>query len=152
MLRRRAGLTECSAEGFDQIMPEGRSSPWKFFPRPGARLSITFGRPVDNAAIRDALGLAVSHGDVPELPRGTRGGRGDPARPQQEAASARISESGWLGEAAAPRAGALAGEGETPPEWRTAVEVARIRSAVTALLQSKVEELGREVMGMGKGA
>ena len=72
-------------------------------------------------------------------------------RPQQEAASAQISESGWLGEAAAPRAGALAGGGETPPEWRTAVEVARIRSAVTALLQSKVEELGREVVSMGKG-
>ncbi|EPS96325.1 hypothetical protein FOMPIDRAFT_1130598 [Fomitopsis schrenkii] len=91
--------------GIDQVMPEGRSVPWKFFPRPGAKLSITFGKPVENAAIRDTLGLAVSHGDIPEPPR----------------------------------------------EWRNAVEVARIRSAVTALLQSKVEELGREVVGVGKG-
>lgn len=132
-------------------MPEGRSSPWKFFPRPGAKLSITFGKPVDNAAIRDSLGLAVSHGDIPELPRGIHGGRRDPVRPQQEEASARVSESGWLGDAAAPRADSLFDEKETTPEWRTAVEVARIRSAVTALLQSKVEELGREVVGVEKG-
>ena len=139
-------------EGFDQIMPEGRSSPWKFFPRPGASLSITFGKPVDNAAIRDTLGRAVRHGGVPELPRGAHGGRGDPARPRQEEASARVSESGWLGGAVAPRVGAACEAGEKAPEWETAVEVARIRSAVTALLQSKVEELGREVVGVARGA
>ena len=72
-------------------------------------------------------------------------------RPQQEEASARVSESGWLGDAAAPRADSLVDEKEKTPEWRTAVEVARIRSAVTALLQSKVEELGREVVGVEKG-
>ena len=42
--------------GFDKLMPEGRHAPWKYFPRPGARLSVTFGAPVSPAAVRGALG------------------------------------------------------------------------------------------------
>ena len=33
-------------------MPEGRRAPWKFLPRPGARLSVTFGAPLSPAAVR----------------------------------------------------------------------------------------------------
>ncbi|KAH8830555.1 acyltransferase-domain-containing protein [Flagelloscypha sp. PMI_526] len=32
--------------GFDKVMPEGRRFPWKYLPRFGARLSVTFGRPI----------------------------------------------------------------------------------------------------------
>lgn len=130
--------------GFDQLMPEGRTAPWKFFPRPGAALSITFGKPVDNTAVREMLGLAVSTGDMPELPQGTSGGRTDPVRPREEEASARVSESGWWGNAASPRPKVGV---QSAPEWQTAEEIARIRSAVTALLQREVEKLGREVVG-----
>ncbi|KAH9840643.1 acyltransferase-domain-containing protein [Rhodofomes roseus] len=134
--------------GFDQLMPEGRSAPWKFLPRPGAALSITFGKPVDNAAIRETLNVAVNKGDIPELPQSTHGGRKDPVRPHQEEVSARVSESGWLGGAASPRT-KVGSESETTrtAEWRAAEEIARIRSAVTALLQRKVEELGKDVVG-----
>jgi hypothetical protein len=43
--------------GFDTLMPEGRRAPWKFFPRPGARLSVTFGAPLPTAAVGAALGM-----------------------------------------------------------------------------------------------
>ncbi|KAF7355028.1 Tafazzin family protein [Mycena sanguinolenta] len=33
--------------GFDSLMPEGRSFPYKYLPRPGKHLSITFGAPLD---------------------------------------------------------------------------------------------------------
>jgi len=36
-------------------MPEGRRAPWKFLPRPGARLSVTFGAPLSHAAVRAAM-------------------------------------------------------------------------------------------------
>ena len=36
-------------------MPEGRRAPWKFFPRPGARLSVTFGAPLTSAAVRATM-------------------------------------------------------------------------------------------------
>jgi monolysocardiolipin acyltransferase len=40
-------------------MPEGRHAPWKYLPRPGARLSVTFGAPVSPAVVRGALGTAT---------------------------------------------------------------------------------------------
>jgi monolysocardiolipin acyltransferase len=38
-------------------MPEGRRAPWKFLPRPGTRLSVTFGAPLPTAAVRATLGM-----------------------------------------------------------------------------------------------
>jgi monolysocardiolipin acyltransferase len=38
-------------------MPEGRRAPWKFFPRPGARLSVTFGAPLPTTAVSAALDM-----------------------------------------------------------------------------------------------
>ncbi|CAD6885183.1 unnamed protein product [Tilletia controversa] len=40
--------------GFDHVMPEPRAAP-RWLPRPGANLSITFGRPVSPAAMRNVL-------------------------------------------------------------------------------------------------
>jgi monolysocardiolipin acyltransferase len=33
--------------GFDSLMPEGRSFPYKYLPRLGKHLSVTFGEPLD---------------------------------------------------------------------------------------------------------
>lgn len=33
--------------GFDNLMPEGRAFPYKYLPRPGQHLSVTFGEPLD---------------------------------------------------------------------------------------------------------
>ena len=51
--------------GFDKLMPEGRHAPWKYLPRPGARLSVTFGTPVSPAAVYSALGTMTRDQVVP---------------------------------------------------------------------------------------
>jgi monolysocardiolipin acyltransferase len=40
-------------------MPEGRRAPWKFLPRPGARLSVTFGAPLSPAAVRAKMASGI---------------------------------------------------------------------------------------------
>jgi monolysocardiolipin acyltransferase len=54
--------------GFEQLMPEGRSFPSKYFPRPGAQLSITFGEPIPPSVLLDALDLSQVEPPT-ELPR-----------------------------------------------------------------------------------
>ncbi|KAF5369807.1 hypothetical protein D9758_001351 [Tetrapyrgos nigripes] len=39
--------------GFDKLMPEGRQFPYKYFPRFGTRLSVTFGKPLPLEEIED---------------------------------------------------------------------------------------------------
>lgn len=41
--------------GFDKLMPEGRSSPFKYFPRLGTRLSVTFGNPLPADEVRNTI-------------------------------------------------------------------------------------------------
>ncbi|KZP13038.1 hypothetical protein FIBSPDRAFT_754067 [Athelia psychrophila] len=41
--------------GFDQLMPEGRAFPWKYIPRLGVKLSVTFGKPLPPEDIQAAL-------------------------------------------------------------------------------------------------
>jgi hypothetical protein len=53
------------AAGFDKLMPEGRHAPWKYFPRPGAHLSVTFGTPVPPEVVRGALGTVTRDEVVP---------------------------------------------------------------------------------------
>ena len=36
-------------------MPEGRRAPWKYFPRPSAPLSVTFGAPLSPAVVRATI-------------------------------------------------------------------------------------------------
>ena len=45
-------------------MPEGRRVPWKFLPRPGARLSVTFGAPLSPEAVRATMvsGMGLDFG------------------------------------------------------------------------------------------
>jgi len=38
-------------------MPEGRRAPWRFFPRRGVSLSVTFGAPLPEASVRTTLGM-----------------------------------------------------------------------------------------------
>ena len=40
-------------------MPEGRHAPWKYLPRSGVHLSVTFGPPVPPAAVLGALGTTT---------------------------------------------------------------------------------------------
>jgi monolysocardiolipin acyltransferase len=53
-------------------MPEGRKSPYKFIPKPGAELGITFGEPVDLELFKGLLER--------DWRTGTRPGEADDAR------------------------------------------------------------------------
>ena len=104
--------------GFDKLMPEGRPSPQKYFPRVPAQLSVTFGQPVETYELRQAL-------DVME-----RDIHIDPTTVKR---SERLA--GWLGEEARHLAGAEIYNGSL------------IRQRVTAIIQRDVEALGRLVSG-----
>lgn len=125
-------------------MPEGRPFPYKYLPKLGAKLSITFGKPVPATDIQDVLAALVRERRIPDVPPSTSGGRGDPAREQEEQHSASVAEAGWLGDAVFPP-GVYHGAQHTTP---SAMEVARVRSAVTAVIQREVEALGREVLAL----
>ncbi|KAJ6510158.1 acyltransferase-domain-containing protein, partial [Mycena vitilis] len=49
--------------GFDTLMPEGRSFPFNYLPRPGKHLSVTFGAPVDLMEL-EALRIAARNTDA----------------------------------------------------------------------------------------
>jgi len=44
--------------GFDQLMPEGRPFPYKYLPRTGTHLSVTFGDPVPAHKLLEALNVS----------------------------------------------------------------------------------------------
>ncbi|KAJ3723354.1 acyltransferase-domain-containing protein, partial [Lentinula raphanica] len=46
--------------GFDKLMPEGRAFPFKYFPRIGARLSVTFGKPLPFDQLRSIQNRVAS--------------------------------------------------------------------------------------------
>ncbi|KAI0699518.1 acyltransferase-domain-containing protein [Cerioporus squamosus] len=127
--------------GFDKLMPEGRSAPFKFFPRPGAALSITFGNPVPSQEIQDTLQTLVRERRLPEahVPPSASTSLADPPRSQEEKRSGAIAEQGWLGASVTQAMRDDAGRA-------MAEEVAMVRSAVTAVIQREVEALGRDVM------
>lgn len=127
-------------------MPEGRPAPYKFFPKPGAALSVTFGEPVPAKDIQEALDTLVREKRLPEAPHSSNGGLSAPPRPQEEEQSGIVAEHGWLGGPVSHAINGLAGA-QHPEDPDMAREVARVRSAVTAVIQREVERLGSRVMG-----
>lgn len=103
-------------------MPEGRRFPFKFLPRRGVDLSITFGAPIQHDEIKSALTssqiskLSPDHTIFSDA---------------VEHESSVKTEQGWLG--------------GTHVDARSSLEVERIRSLVTAIVQRRVEALGKEV-------
>ncbi|KAI0667414.1 acyltransferase-domain-containing protein [Trametes maxima] len=134
--------------GFDKLMPEGRPFPYNFVPKPGAALSVTFGEPVPVSDIQEALDTLIREHRLPAAPRSSHGGLANASRPAEEGRSAEVAERGWLG---GPVSHAIGSEPEKHilVDPAMAQEVARVRSAVTAVIQREVEALGRRVMGKG---
>ncbi|PIL32579.1 hypothetical protein GSI_05282 [Ganoderma sinense ZZ0214-1] len=122
--------------GFDKLMPEGRPFPYKFLPRPGATLSVTFGEPVPSQEIQDALVTTVEKTSAPKFCST------DPSIRQQELRSALVAERGWLNDPV-QAAGGVGAPGEAAQG-----AVGRVRSGVTAVIQRRVEGLGRQVLGI----
>ena len=100
-------------------MPEGRRAPWKYLPRPGARLSVTFGAPLPHGSVRAALGTA------------------DTKRPGPEVDATSVCAAGLQ---------AHRHRGEQQQQRGQGREV-KVRIALTELVQRGVEALGRQVSG-----
>lgn len=150
-------------------MPEGRAFPNKFFPRPGAHLSVTFGAPLPADEVRSAIAGLVQpqpqtndhvlstrlpgergvqttqeavKGAVDQTARAEKGGMGAPARADEERESVGRARERWLGDAMSEPEDVLKKSRKGDEE-----ELARIRGFVTAVVQGYVERLGREVEG-----
>jgi monolysocardiolipin acyltransferase len=109
--------------GFDQLMPEGRASPYKYLPRPGARLSVTFGDPLPSEDIKKALGeLSVERPTVPF------------------SSELRKTKGRMVGEATREL-------NRNDAQNLRGAENLKIRTEVTALVQRAVESLGRSISG-----
>jgi len=115
--------------GFDKLMPEHRAFPWKYIPRLGVKLSITFGDPLSPENIQAVL-RTLSHEDCHRhanaqhlnTDKGACEG-GDPV--------GRVRERMMHG-----MGNAFRGR-----------EIDRVRSMVTAVVQQRVESLGKRVSG-----
>lgn len=124
--------------GFDQLMPEGRAFPYKYLPRPGAELSVTFGSPVPADSIRQAL-LQRGHllSSTPDSGLVDQEGTQEPK--------------GWLGQEVKrsweSRLGIVEQVQNLSFRMATAEELPRIRSRVTSIIHDAVEDLGRSVSG-----
>jgi len=126
--------------GFDKMMPEGRRFPYKFLPRLGANVSITFGDPLPSENIKAALRTIMPKQSDTFVPSNTVETR------QDRIGGERML--GWMG-AEATR--------ELSRKWNTVEQGTRrqgieedikhIRSEVTAVVQRAVEALGRQVSG-----
>ncbi|KAJ7873300.1 acyltransferase-domain-containing protein [Mycena olivaceomarginata] len=53
--------------GFDSLMPEGRSFPYKYLPRPGTHLSVTFGAPLDLRELEALRMTTTAHNTDEEI-------------------------------------------------------------------------------------
>jgi monolysocardiolipin acyltransferase len=102
-------------------MPEGRRAPWKYLPRPGARLSVTFGAPLPHGSVRAALRAA------------------DATRPGPEVDAMSVCAAGL-------QAHLHRGE-QQQQQQRWQGRKVEVRIALTELVQRAVEALGRQVSG-----
>jgi monolysocardiolipin acyltransferase len=109
--------------GFDRLMPEGRKFPYKYFPRPGARLSVTFGEPIPAETIQAVLARLKRTGlkEKDDL-------QDDTQPPESK---------GWIGQHVTS---------EQNEEQRIK-EILKVRSEVTAIIHDAVESLGHSVCG-----
>ncbi|KAF9224305.1 hypothetical protein BS17DRAFT_779613 [Gyrodon lividus] len=130
--------------GFDRLMPEHRPFPYKYFPKMGINLGVTFGDPIPPERIMAAL-CVLQRRRGSSLPveiakNGTRNceplsrpGLGDDLR-----------LGGWVGDAAAGAREDLVVEPQAAARRR---QMDQVRSEVTAIIQRAVEDLGRKVSG-----
>jgi len=121
--------------GFDRLMPEGRSFPYNFIPRPGAKLSITFGDPIQAENIMTALGV-ISPKLSAAWSSNTMGTR-----------RCEAGEHNILGSVTAdsePTCKCNTAQHNTGPQE---IDEDIIRSELTGIIQRATETLGRKVSG-----
>ncbi|KAG5644948.1 hypothetical protein DXG03_007413 [Asterophora parasitica] len=109
--------------GFNNLMPEGRAFPYKYLPRPGAKLSVTFGAPLPAEQIQAALG-SFRNGTTPPV---------DPSSPINAQ-----KPTGWIKDQIAQKL--------HPPSIGEQ-DLLKVRAAVTSFIHDGVQSLGRSVCG-----
>jgi monolysocardiolipin acyltransferase len=120
-------------------MPEGRPFPYKFFPRRGQHLSITFGEPIDPSSLLRTLDPSTTpHPSSQKQPQDPAPAALDATNAPSDAEPRAFRPMPWL--APAPLRRGEPGEG-------LASSVQGVRSRVTAVVQEAVEALGRKVSG-----
>lgn len=130
--------------GFDKLMPEHRSFPYKYLPKMGIQLGITFGHPIPPDEIMVALN-ALRRVKCSSSPSGVAENSLQHSGPsgRSELCNA-LHVRGWM-ENAIVQAG-----GDSPLEREgtgRCAQMDKIRSEVTAIIQRAVEDLGRKVSG-----
>ncbi|KAF4619416.1 hypothetical protein D9613_005410 [Agrocybe pediades] len=111
--------------GFDKLMPEGRTFPYKYLPRLGVKLSVTFGEPVPSEVLQSALAVRPVDGDPTAI------AEHDHLR-------------GWVRDTAEyVEKDTDISKGKYPEP----VYVSLVRQKVTSILHDHVEALGRSVSG-----
>lgn len=128
-------------------MPDGRTFPYKYFPKMGIKLGVAFDDPIPAERITTALGvLRRDRGASPHT--NLAGGHGHDMRRSgplsRPGLGDELSLGGWVGDAAAHAGEDLAADFEAAARKRQMDEV---RSEVTAIIQRAVEDLGRKVSG-----
>jgi monolysocardiolipin acyltransferase len=131
--------------GFNGIMPEGRRAPWKFMPKLGQAISVTFGQPIPAESLTAAM---ESYTPTPEAI--AQGGTESVNAPADARRSA-YRPLPWLTRVRDTSVShLLRGEKvglKDDLEEGTIKRVQAVRSAVTAVIQNEVEALGRMVSG-----
>lgn len=130
--------------GFDKLMPEHRPFPYKYLPKMGIQLSVTFGDPIPPDKIIVALNamrrLKPSY-SPPGLVENSTRHNGPPSR---SGFSSALHVGGWIKDTIIQTGGdpieVYEGAGRC-------AQMDEIRSDVTAIIQQAVEDLGRKVSG-----
>ncbi|KAG2043201.1 acyltransferase-domain-containing protein [Suillus americanus] len=112
--------------GFDKLMPEHRSSPYKYFPRLGIRLGVVFGDPMPAEEITAAL---RAHLYVPLVTK--------------DGVESKLGDELHLGVGRT----AMQAEEWFAPGCERKRQMDMVRSNVTAIVQRAVEALGKQVSG-----
>lgn len=129
-------------------MPEGRSFPWKYIPKLGCKLSITFGEPLSSEEIKAALRV-VSQEESIQRDNGhspiTRVSRTDPAVDDVDKLYG-ADHLERVREGTTKESIGMHLEGEERMR-----KIDRVRSMVTEVIQRGVEAVGRRVQGDSLG-
>lgn len=133
--------------GFDKLMPEGRRFPWKYIPRLGVKLSVTFGEPLSPEEIKAALRALSWEEDAQKPLHRARMPANSHAEKVDRAVDGEDKLFGGdhverVREGVTRESISMDLEGEERKQ-----KIERVRSMVTAVIQRGVEALGRRVSG-----
>lgn len=125
-------------------MPEHRPFPYKYLPKMGVQLGVTFGDPIPPNKIMDALNALRGLKYTSSLPGIAENFIRHSGPQGRSGLGSALPVRGWMEGAIVQAGGELVVE---PEGSERRAQMDEIRSEVTAVIQRAVEELGRKVSG-----